>query len=546
MTGVSASPRKESGIVDLTYSGTDPVFVQRALNAMTLSFRETSAIANHASMADRKKFLDAQLKRSDSLVQARRAQLADYRTRTRSFDPTQKGAIMQSTLADIRTRRDEMVADREVFSSLLNGALAARKSGEISGLRALMGSPDVLNNVVMATLYSKLQKATAARDNAVKGPFAQAATNPDVERLNAQIGSLTASVIDAAKSMVSTLDARIAALNALDTKTSQEVAVLPVEQAEQEKLQQEQSAAQRAADELQWQQQRAAIVDGAQSGKIEVIDLVDSPPKMIPVRSATRKLIFNGLAGFAIAVMLIILFDEFNTKLRRKADIEKLLSLPTLGSIPSLAKTNVRGPARMLSRIPTQKSPGGRSLAAVTASPAFESYRSMRTSLIFPCDLRRGSLHKVFDVPRLPGLTHAIAGGLDLQSVVKETSVPNLSVVTTGMQPPNPGEFLSSNKLRELLASAQTEYDLVLIDTPPVTAAADASMVASITDGVILLVRVGNTTKRAAKTAQERLQLSGARILGTVLNDPQELLQSSGEYYSYYYEYATQNEAVSA
>jgi len=344
----------------------------------------------------------------------------------------------------------------------------------------------------------------------------------------------------------------------------------------------DQQAAQRAVEQVEIQRQRAQIAEGAEGGKIEIIDLVDAPPQRIVPPSPVRKFILNGMIGFTVAVMLILILDEFNNKLRRKSDIEKLLSLPTLGSIPSLARVSVRGPARMLTKLPSGKQAGGRSLAQVTSSPAFESYRSIRTSLVFSHamkklrtiaitsaspgdgksttianlgiafaqqgvrvlvvdgDLRRGSLHKVFDVPRLPGLTHAVAGGLDLQTVVKATSVPNLSVLTTGLQPPNPGEFLGSTGLRQLLLEAQRQFDVVLIDTPPVMAAADAGIVASMADGVILLVKVGDTTKRAAKTAHERLQLSGARILGTVLNDPKELLQSTEEYYYYYYDYESQ------
>jgi Mrp family chromosome partitioning ATPase len=91
--------------------------------------------------------------------------------------------------------------------------------------------------------------------------------------------------------------------------------------------------------------------------------------------------------------------------------------------------------------------------------------------------------------------------------------------------------------VRDLLIEAQQQFDLVLIDTPPVLAAADAGIIASMVDGVILLIRVGSTTKSAAKTAQERLRLVGARILGTVLNDPKEMLESTEEYY--YYDYSS-------
>jgi capsular exopolysaccharide synthesis family protein len=184
----------------------------------------------------------------------------------------------------------------------------------------------------------------------------------------------------------------------------------------------------------------------------------------------------------------------------------------------------------------TSSSPGdGKSTTVANLATAF-AQQGLRIIAI-DCDLRRGSLHKLFKLPRGPGLTHALASGSDLESVVRETSTPNLSVVTTGVQPPNPSELLGSQRLRDLLIQAQEQYDLVIIDTPPVLAAADASVIASMVDGVILLVRMGSTSKRAAKAAQERLRLVGARVLGSVLNDPSELLESTEQYY--YYDYSS-------
>ena len=314
----------------------------------------------------------------------------------------------------------------------------------------------------------------------------------------------------------------------------------------------------------------------AQGGKIDVIDLAGEPGKAV-TRGSSRRLMLGGLLGLAIATFLIFLFEELNTSLRRKADVERLLALPTLGSIPALGREKANGARKLIGkRAPAP--PTVKALAKVTSSPVFESYRAIRTSLIFShaveslrsvaitsaspgdgksttvanlaiafaqqglkilvidCDLRRGSLHRIFEVPRLPGFTNAIGAGTNLQSVVRETSVPNLSIVTTGVQPPNPGELLGSHRVRDLLIEAQQQFDLVLIDTPPVLAAADAGIIASMVDGVILLIRVGSTTKSAAKTAQERLRLVGARILGTVLNDPKEMLESTEEYY--YYDYS--------
>jgi capsular exopolysaccharide synthesis family protein len=289
--------------------------------------------------------------------------------------------------------------------------------------------------------------------------------------------------------------------------------------------------------------------------------------------------VFGGLIALVIVIGLIFLFDELNTSLTRKSDVEALLSLPTLGSIPSLSHDQSRLAKLLPGKGTHAKGNGnGTAIVAQASSPVFESYRSIRTSLIFSnaveslrtiaitsaspgdgksttvanlavafaqqdlrilaidCDFRRGMLHRHFGVPRAPGFTNAIAAGTDLMSVIRETKVPNLWVLTTGVQPPNPGELLGSHRVRDLLAEARDHFDLLLIDTPPVLAAADAAIISSMVDGVILLIRVGVTTKSAARNAQERLRLVGARILGTVLNDPREMLDAADQYY--YYDYS--------
>jgi capsular exopolysaccharide synthesis family protein len=583
VAGVSVTPRPETDMADLSLVGRDPVFVQRALNAMTLALEAVSASSDQEAARERRKFLDEQLRRTDSTLEIRRAQLSAFRSKTQTFDANQKVSQEQTNLASLRTRREELAADRQVFTTLLAGAIEARNKGDPSKLRTLIGAPGVASNAVVPELYSQLQKLTLARDSLTKGPFASAASNPDLQRLNAQIESVTDEFIGAVQSNVNTFDARIAALDGLAARTAQEVSSLPATQAEQERLQQDEQSTQRVADQLHDEQQRARITEVAQGGKIEVIDLATSPGSEI-TRSSSRKLFLGGLLGFGLAAILIFLIEELNTSLRRKADVEKLLSLPTLGSIPALGNGSTSSAKKLLGKITPAKKSNGKAVVPVTNAPVFESYRAIRTSLIFSnavealrsvavtsaspgdgksttianlaiafaqqelrilvidCDLRRGSLHRIFEVPRVPGFTNAIAGGADLDSVIRPTKYPNLSILTTGVQPPNPGELLGSHRVRELLLEAQEKYDLILIDTPPVLAAADASILASMVDGVILLIRVGVTTKSAAKTAQERLRLVGARILGTVLNDPKEMLESSEEYY--YYDYSAPKSSV--
>ncbi len=304
------------------------------------------------------------------------------------------------------------------------------------------------------------------------------------------------------------------------------------------------------------------------------------------------------MLGLALGVGLTLLLDSFDTSLRRISDAERILRLPILGAIPEMSgrkpKTKrLRMPSVRLSdvqanlhRSVSHEEKRSVPIKYVNPSlPAFESFRALRTSLLFSnavqslksivvtsaaagdgksttstnlaaafaqqgirvlvvdCDLRRGRLHAAFQVPRSPGLTEVIVGACTIAEAVHETQVPNFYLLTAGKQPPNPTELLGSEPVRKILMQLQVEYDLVIIDTPPVLAAADAAVLSAIVDGSILVVRVGVTDRRAAKRSLERLQVVGGRVLGTVLNDPQEILGTSEDYYYYQYRYAEKKAA---
>jgi Mrp family chromosome partitioning ATPase len=112
-------------------------------------------------------------------------------------------------------------------------------------------------------------------------------------------------------------------------------------------------------------------------------------------------------------------------------------------------------------------------------------------------------------------------------------------VLTCGALPVNAANLLSGTRMRVLLRELQEQFDIIVLDTPPVLATADASIVASLTDGVLLVVRAGTTDKNAAQRAFQQLANVGARVVGTVLNDPGGEVAKEGDYY-YPYDYAAQ------
>jgi polysaccharide biosynthesis transport protein len=154
----------------------------------------------------------------------------------------------------------------------------------------------------------------------------------------------------------------------------------------------------------------------------------------------------------------------------------------------------------------------------VASNLAVSIAQSGRRTLLIDADLRRPTVHKVMNLPNEVGLASVIAGMVDPQEAVRETGVPNLSVLTTGPIPPNPAELLTSSHFKELLDFFRDRYDFVIVDTPPVLAVTDPCVVAPRVDGVVLVIRLVKNGRPMAERAKELLAGLGVSVFGVIVN----------------------------
>ncbi len=166
-----------------------------------------------------------------------------------------------------------------------------------------------------------------------------------------------------------------------------------------------------------------------------------------------------------------------------------------------------------------------------------------RPVLIIDADLRRPRQHKVFKLTNRLGLVNYLTSPVDLDSIVRATDVPNLSVCTAGPIPPNPSELLAADRLRELLEAVRSRFDFILLDSPPVLPVADAVILGPHVDGLVVCARAGVLLREDAKHCGERLRYAGLRVFGTVLNRYSNTIASQ---YSRRYRYYGQREETSS
>ncbi|MEL1236556.1 MAG: CpsD/CapB family tyrosine-protein kinase, partial [Candidatus Neomarinimicrobiota bacterium] len=159
-----------------------------------------------------------------------------------------------------------------------------------------------------------------------------------------------------------------------------------------------------------------------------------------------------------------------------------------------------------------------------------------KKTLLVDTDLRRPVVHKIMNLDKEPGITNYLAGNInDFNELIRETDIDNLYAVTSGIIPPNPSELLGSKRMADLIDSLEKDWDMILFDSPPLVAVTDATMVSKAIDCIIIVVKVGQTDKKAFEHTIQSLRNVNAPIEGVVLNAVSHK-NSYGSYY-YYYQY---------
>ena len=600
--GIQAKPREETNVIDVSYNSTNPELAQNIINDLVQTFKQSSIEDAAQEARLRRQFIETQLHENDSLLSEARLAVSDFRSRQKSFSAREKFTVERSDLTSIQQQQADLESQRRLYSSIVQQLQSGDQRGSLQDLGALISAQGANASPVVMDLYQQLQRLQASRDSLTTGQWARSASNPDVQRIDALIASASERLQRTVTLIVGVLDDRRASLSKLQAQNTASLVQIPATDAEEAVLLERQESYRKIADQLRDEYQKARLSEAAEVGQIDIVDLATLPKAPVGV-PASRKVIFGVLLGVFMGVGIALILEHLNTAIRGRDDVESSLQLPGLAVIPKfdqksalkrLAKAgasahngNANGNGNGTVRIPGRLAPGSQvSGALVTVndvhSPGAEAYRTLRTKLLFSraagdlktlvvtspfsqdgksttaanlattfaqhgmrtllidCDLRRPTLHDVFRVPREPGLTEMLSGDAMVTGTGRRTNIEGLSLITAGSLPPDPSEIVGSTRMRELLARFAESFDVIVIDSPPVLPVADASILATMADGALLVVRAGATNRKAAQLAVQQLEDVDARVLGVVLNDPKARVPLYDQYgYSSYYSYGS-------
>lgn len=561
-------------LMEVTFESTNPQLAARILNAHLENYIEQNYKSRYEATTDASKWLQSEL--DELSVKVRRSEDARiaYERTNQIWTLDDKNNVTTQRLGDLNKELTDAQSDSLKKQALYEFA----KSGDLDAV------PQLRDNLVLQDMQKRRGDLTSLYTDAVNqyGP-----NFPKVQRLQAQLKDLDEQMIRERKGIIAQLesDYREAKQHedllsrALDDQKA-EVNVMSGKMIEYNVLKREAEANKTLYDSLQTKLKEAQISSGLKSSNIRIVD-----PAMIPSTPSrpakTRNIALAILVGLVGGIGLALLREYLDNTVKTPDDVETLARLPSLAVVPAFTG-GATAPKRSGLFKGTSTNGVEKRIELVAQhlpkSQMSEAFRALRTALLLSqpdhppqvilvtsalpregkttaaanlavtlaqlgdktvlvdADLRKPGVGRLLNLGtgKYAGLSSYLAGVSTLELVtVPHPAIPNLAAIPTGPLPPNPADLLSSHKLAEAIAELRKKYKFVVIDSPPIMAATDAVILSVQADGVLLVVRSGETPKEAFTRTRDLLTSVKAHLLGVVLN----AVDSSAPDYYYSYRY---------
>lgn len=364
-------------------------------------------------------------------------------------------------------------------------------------------------------------------------------------------------------------------LNQERNKLNKRVSVMPATQQEVLRLSRDVESGRAIYMQLLSRQQELSIAKSSAIGNVRIVDSAVTEPN--PVKPQKIVIVVLGvIIGMFISAWVILLKVLLRKGINSPQQLEEIginvyASIPVSEWYSKKNNDNVRGVNR---KVKTAKAHAGLLAVENPADLAIEALRSLRTSMHFAmmgaknnvlmisgaspnagktfvssnlaavmaqggkkvlfidADLRKGYSHKIFGVNNDVGLSDYLSGVVDLKSIVKNIDAATISFINRGVVPPNPAELLMNERFDEMIGWASKEYDLVIIDTPPVLAVTDPTIISRCAGTTLMVVRHEINTIPEVETAIRRFEMNNVEVKGVILN---AVIKRAVSYYSYGY-----------
>ncbi len=568
-----------SRLMEISFESTDPVLAARILNAHLENYKAQNIQSRYDATAEASAWLASQLSDLKLKVERSETDRINYERENQIWSlDNDKGNMTTQRLSDLN--KDLTDAESET--------LKKRALYEYAESGALDAVPQLRDNTVLQDMQKRRAELSVLYTDAVNqyGP-----NFPKVQRLQAQIKDLEDQMTRERRGIVMELksdyDEARAREELLSERLDQQKAetnAMSEKMVQYNILKRDADANKALYEGLLTKLKEAGISAGLKSSNIRIVD-----PAMIPSAPSrpakARNIALAFLVGLVGGIGLALLREYLDNTVKTPDDVENLSRLPSLAVVPAFGDTGTANRRTgLLKGVSTNGHDKRIELVAqhLPKSQMAEAFRALRTALLLSqpdhppqvilvtsalpregkttaaanlavtlaqlgdktvlvdADLRKPGVGRLLNLGsgKYAGLSSFLAGASTLDLVtVPHPAIPNLAAIPTGPLPPNPADLLSSHRLADAIAELRTKYKFIVIDSPPIMAATDAVILSVQADGVLLVVRSGETPKEAFTRSRDLLVSVKSNLLGVVLNAVDA--GAPDYYYSYrYYPYS--------
>lgn len=586
-TSVEAVPVRGTSLVELSFVGTSPKLSADVANAVADEYIQWILESKFQVVGQASKFLASQIGQLKREIEQKEQQLQAYGRENDIISADPQSNVTLQKLGSLNQDYATAVADRVSKESRY-------REVQTSSPETLA---DSLSNGFVGQLrgdQARLERQYAEQLNLYKPdwpPMQQLKAQIDKGRqnLDSVIQETVRRARDVARTEYLTARRKEESLNAVLQRQKSETMALNSNAVEYNNLKVEVDTKRALLDKLLEQQAQTEVTSRLRGQGVSNVRVVDRAlPPGSRFRPSHRRNAMQGLLfGIAFGLGLAFLLEYLDRSLRTPEQVEQSLGLPALAIIPSVgASAQHRYGYLYGSKRKTDRGITGEDTRVELVphehprTTAAEAYRAFRAALllsraggvksivitsslpaegktvtainlaivlgqlgkrvlIIDADLHKPRIHEVLRLSNRTGLVSVLAENAKPSDGILKTLLPGVSAIPAGPLSPNPSGLLSSDAMRQFMDYARSNFDYVVIDTPPISMVADAILLGFQADGAVLCVKGGNTPREQVARARDKLLRSNVRILGVLINNLEEDPTGYGKYYHYYTDQGT-------
>lgn len=588
---IKAQREGDTSIIRISALSDRPETAERMANLTATAYRDENIAARNRLVTESRRFVEEQLANLEQKLNESEEALRAFKEREGQVFLSDEARAALDTFSKLEEQYNEVMrkraeGERQIAVLMRSDAVIGNQTGRIFTEE---------QNALLTMLNQRLLDLIQERDNLL---INYTKDHPQVVEQQKKIDNVRAEMLRELKSKVLTLSHREEALQRQRDHYRQRYLGYPKAAIHMSRLEREVKVNTELLATLKAKHQELLIKGAERIEEVSIIAPAMTPGGPINETNVTLNLMIGSLMGCFLGIVLAFARESFDTSIGTIEGVEEFLKVPVLGIVPQFDQKDLADMARA-ALPPGTSASTVESLSKLIClvdpkSVLSESLRSLRTNIQFAsmdrrvksiiftsaglgegkstcvinlaitmaqegmrvllvdADLRKPIVHQRLGLEREPGLVDALLGTTSWRSYVRSATdlmlgtvgvdrvlqtpgLDNLHVLTSGSESANPNEFLNLNKIKALVSEMQEDYDIVLIDTPPILPVTDAVAFSSRVDGTILVYQVGRIGRNALKRAKFLLDHAQANVLGVVLTNVKS--EVTLEYALYRYEY---------